>query len=150
MFSRRRPSLATGDTIPTSTPAATPGSAIVGLVRDVRRKSLRRRKLWMNTNTNSSFGPDTGDHNKNFGNFGSFGPLTPGPGVRTCSTTPSGHSEGLHLSSYKKLKSPNFLSLDDSSGSFTSLSDKENVDPKRQEKKARRSSLFTPTSIRLR
>ena len=149
MFSRRRPSLATGDTIPTSTPAATPGSAIAGLVRDVRRKSLRRRKLWMNTNTNSSFGPDTGDHNKNFGNFGSFGPLTPGPGLRTCST-PSGHSEGLHLSSYKKLKSPNFLSLDDSSGSFTSLSDKENVDPKRQEKKARRSSLFTPTSIRLR
>ena len=149
MFSRRRPSLATGDTIPTSTPAATPGSAIVGLVRDVRRKSLRRRKLWMNTNTNSSFG-DTGDHNKNFGNFGSFGPLTPGPGLRTCSSTPSGHSEGLHLSSYKKLKSPNFLSLDDSSGSFTSLSDKENVDPKRQEKKARRSSLFTPTSIRLR
>ena len=149
MFSRRRPSLATGDTTATSTPAATPGSAIAGLVRDVRRKSLRRRKLWMNTNTNTSFGPDTGDHNKNFGNFGSFGPLTPGPGLRPCST-PSGHSEGLHLSSYKKLKSPNFLSLDDSSGSFTSLSDKENVDPKRQEKKARRSSLFTPTSIRLR
>ena len=145
MFSRRRPSLAAGDTVATSTPApaATPGSAIAGLVRDVRRKSLRRRKLWMNTNT--SFG-DSGDQNKN---FGSFGALTPGPGLRTCST-PSGHSEGLHLNSYKKLKSPNFLSLDDSSGSFTSLSDKENVDPKRKEKKARRSSLFTPTSIRLR
>ena len=79
-------------------------SGLVNLVRDVRRKSLRRRKLWMNNDTDIV----SLDQNKNIG----F--LTPARRFSSALVTP--HSTvrrnkcdaGLGLGSYKKLGSPVF------------------------------------------
>ena len=132
-------------------PRQRPG--FVDLVRDVRRKSLRRRKLWMNNDTDIV----SLDQNKNIG----F--LTPARRFSSALVTP--HSTvrrnkcdaGLGLGSYKKIGSPVFpenqqlASPQTPDTSFMrSVSEKENIDPIRTDKKQRRSSLFTPTSIRLR
>ena len=124
-------------------------SGLVNLVRDVRRKSLRRRKLWMNNDTNIV----SLDQNKNLG----F--LTPARkfGSPKSFVKKNKCDAGLGLGSYKKLSSPVFPEIQQIASpqtpdtSFTrSVSEKENVDPIKAEKKQRRSSLFTPTSIRLR
>ena len=124
-------------------------SGLVNLVRDVRRKSLRRRKLWMNNDTDIV----SLDQNKNLG----F--LTPARrfGSPKSFVKKNKCDAGLGLGSYKKLSSPVFPEIQQIASpqtpdtSFTrSVSEKENVDPIKAEKKQRRSSLFTPTSIRLR
>ena len=103
----------------------TPRNKISGLVRDVGRKSLRRRKLWMTPNIKM---PGS-DQNEN--------ELTP----HSCQS-----KDGLSLSSYKKLGSPLY------SPSHQFESPKENFDPQLSKalKKQRLSSLFTPSSLKLR
>ena len=136
----------------TPRPRAGSGSrpGFVDLVRDVRRRSLRRRKLWMNNDTDIV----SLDQNKNHGLH------TPSRKFSTTCVTPKSFGNkdkgepSLDLGSYKKLSSPVFPDLDspqtpDTSFS-TSASQKENINPIRIDKKQRRSSLFTPTSIRLR
>ena len=131
-------------------PRQRPG--FVDLVRDVRRKSLRRRKLWMNNDTDIV----SLDQNKNIGFLTParrFGSVL----VKPHSVKRNKCDAGLGLGSYKKLGSPVFpenqqlASPQTPDPSFTrSMSEKENIDPIRPDKKQRRSSLFTPTSIRLR
>ena len=129
---------------------------LVDLVRDVRRKSLRRRKLWMNNDTDIV----SLDQNKNIG----F--LTPARRFSSACVTPKSFvrknkcEAGLGLGSYKKLGSPVFPEnpqlaspspqTPDTSLTRSGSENKENSDPNRPNKKQRRSSLFTPTSIRLR
>ena len=125
-------------------------SGFVDLVRDVRRRSLRRRKLWMNNDTNIV----SLDQNKNHGLH------TPSRKFSTTCVTPKSFGNrdkveaSLDLGSYKKLSSPVFPDLDSTQTPDTSFSSsasqKENINPIRIDKKQRRSSLFTPTSIRLR
>ena len=123
-------------------------SGLVNLVRDVRRKSLRRRKLWMNNDTDIAVSLD---QNKNLGfltqTVRRFGSPKSFVKKNKCDA-------GLGLGSYKKLSSPVFPEIASPQTLDTSfnrsVSEKENVDPIRVEKKQRRSSLFTPTSIRLR
>ena len=134
-------------------PRQRPG--LVDLVRDVRRKSLRRRKLWMNNDTDIV----SLDQNKNIG----F--LTPARRFSSACVTPKGFvrknkcDAGLGLGSYKKLGSPVFPETPQLASPSPQTPDtrlrsgsenKENSDPIRPNKKHRRSSLFTPTSIRLR
>ena len=128
----------------------TPKTGFVDLVRDVKRKSLRRKKLWMNTD--SDIVSENCDQNRNFG--------FPTPNMKSSCVTPKRfenqkRNDSLQLSSYKKLKSPIFTPFDDKNTkrsfneSLSSPTEKENNNPKKIEKKQRRSSLFTPTSLRL-
>ena len=148
-------------------PSSNVRSGIAELVREVKRKSLRRRKLWMKPDTDLQIAEC--DQNKNFGSF------TPSKSFlfrkqnrffsfenilaqRSKTANISGFRtpakqgflknpeyENLQLSSYKKLKSPIFYSPT----STPSKSDKENMNPQTLEKKRRRSSMFTPSSLRL-
>ena len=127
----------------------TPKTGFVDLVRDVKRKSLRRRKLWMNTN--AEIVSENCDQNKNFG--------LKTPSRKSSCMTPKNcenmRNDCLQLSSYKKLTSPVFSPFDEKHSkriledSLSSPTEKENKDSKKSEKKQRRSSLFTPTSLRL-
>ena len=69
--------------------------------------------------------------------------LTPSNQVKMC------QHQSLHLSSYKKLKSPGSCG-DSLVKSNLSFEDKENCTPKKSQTKYRRSSLFTPKSLRIR
>ena len=129
-----------------------PKSAIVDLVRDVRRKSLRRRKLWMNR---TEFGAEF-DQNRNHGDFR----VTR---TRTKCMTPvnqskSKYCDSLSLNSYRKISSPSSQNYFDQCNKLNrsldaianSSEDKENQSPVVfSGKSRRRSSLFTPKSLRL-
>jgi len=128
-------------------------SGLRGFVRDIKMRSLRRKKICSgNTNFSDDFTRDLLPTDQ-YSLQGQRSPEGSSPHIFETPKHKRLHKkelDNLHLGSYKKLKSPIFYAGLPCSSQLNN--DKENIQPETPtvpHKKKRRSSIFTPSLIRL-